>query len=689
MPSLKTTTIGTLRVRGAEENSLSLRQSFSTMLSSADLTPMGIPPSAILIVNKMEDPLPRRLTQGAIWINQEWELAAKSYLTRMYHQAVRPMQGIIPSNESAVLFTDEGEMLACLMLDMSLRDAGRHWWWKTVLRPIHYQEGLKSLLYIKAIYLPSAIHYLVEWGQAGSVVNSLSPEEIMAAISFMSREYGIDNLEKVVHEAFSEEFERDDSESSKKSGIYIRDEKEVWKNQLSNELKHIKKEKRFFIELGLALYYNPSQVRIKSKSSLTRFVNNFTTNWDYSLEEKNRSKLIKPGHEKEKNSIPSTGLSVALVQERASKKENMNENISPNARLLSQYKSTTFESKSQNNKSFLDIKKPSFFDESAETTEVTSIENHEKDSKALFSRKPAKIEVPSEIEGIKKDFLSDPQPVNPLQKMQLITEFEEHAEEDQRKLKLEYGVDTELGGILYLINLMKKLDLPECFEEEFGLASSLGTWGVLVVITRALMGNKYEHFAADPLWEALIELSSLDTGKFPGEDFQGSDTFHLPPEWSKYFIEDHEFYWASTSCRIRVWTKEYLLVDCPKKLLGPEIQVKEELRKYSIPIKLIPGAFENGPLNTIKDASIEGLNPALNNWLLMVMPFIRYFLRQGLRTEDESHFLFSPGRLFVTSTHVDLVMSMENISMPIRLAGLDQDPGWMPNFGRVIYFHFD
>jgi hypothetical protein len=48
-----------------------------------------------------------------------------------------------------------------------------------------------------------------------------------------------------------------------------------------------------------------------------------------------------------------------------------------------------------------------------------------------------------------------------------------------------------------------------------------------------------------------------------------------------------------------------------------------------------------------------------------------------------------PGRLYVTSSHVDLVLPLAAADLAVRRAGLDRDPGWLPAFGRVVYFHFD
>jgi hypothetical protein len=48
-----------------------------------------------------------------------------------------------------------------------------------------------------------------------------------------------------------------------------------------------------------------------------------------------------------------------------------------------------------------------------------------------------------------------------------------------------------------------------------------------------------------------------------------------------------------------------------------------------------------------------------------------------------------PGRLVVGRTHVDLFMRLDSIDLAARAAGLDRDPGWVPELGRVVLLHFD
>jgi hypothetical protein len=46
-------------------------------------------------------------------------------------------------------------------------------------------------------------------------------------------------------------------------------------------------------------------------------------------------------------------------------------------------------------------------------------------------------------------------------------------------------------------------------------------------------------------------------------------------------------------------------------------------------------------------------------------------------------------RVHLTPTHIDVVLSLQQIPIVIRLAGLDRDPGWVSAAGRFIAFHFE
>ncbi len=78
-------------------------------------------------------------------------------------------------------------------------------------------------------------------------------------------------------------------------------------------------------------------------------------------------------------------------------------------------------------------------------------------------------------------------------------------------LEMAEGIETGLAGLLYLINLMRWLDLPTAAHAG-GLDARLGAWGLLAALARLLLPPHVDPPGADPLWPCLAELD----GRLPG-----------------------------------------------------------------------------------------------------------------------------------------------------------------------------
>jgi hypothetical protein len=196
------------------------------------------------------------------------------------------------------------------------------------------------------------------------------------------------------------------------------------------------------------------------------------------------------------------------------------------------------------------------------------------------------------------------------------------------------SVATEIGGVLYLINVMRRLALPSCCEAGWNLAGQVSAWGVLELLGRALLRASE---ATDPIWRALATLDGRAPDTLPGQTYRREGDGVLPAGWELP---------ARTGA---AWP---------------------------------PGAH---PL-------LAGLNPELEAWLAAVVPVVSRRLLAALALPDAAQLrpalLMVPGRLYVTRSHVDLVSNLAAISLPARRAGLDANPGWQPDFGRIISFHF-
>ncbi|MGH7862993.1 MAG: hypothetical protein ACREOS_12235, partial [Candidatus Dormibacteraceae bacterium] len=273
--------------------------------------------------------------------------------------------------------------------------------------------------------------------------------------------------------------------------------------------------------------------------------------------------------------------------------------------------------------------------------------------------------------------------------------------ESSRIPSLDGAVTTRIGGVLYLINLMTHLNLPSCFEEDWGLESRVGSWGVLELLGRALIKRDAAALRDDPLWTALAALDRRPEGALPGALLRPVGRFSLPGGWPGQVERTGRsvIYWSTWHGRLRLWSAEgYVLADLPRgdrparaealALSRAEGLDGATLRRRSRPPEAGRGVLGSSTL-------IMPISDAVREWLSMVAPYLRVRLRRSLAVNPrkpldlDTTLLRRAGRLYLSATHVDLVLPLDDVSIAVRLAGLDRDPGWLPGFGRVVKFHYE
>jgi len=109
-------------------------------------------------------------------------------------------------------------------------------------------------------------------------------------------------------------------------------------------------------------------------------------------------------------------------------------------------------------------------------------------------------------------------------------------------------------------------------------------------------------------------------------------------------------------------------------------------------LALALGAVPDGPLQRFfaqvcgleNVAQLEAIqHPAL---VASLMPLLRQ--RYANRLNWDATLLALPARIQATYSNVDVFFDLSAIRLPVRLCGLDLDPGWMPWLGRVVRFHY-
>ncbi|MFT5085559.1 MAG: hypothetical protein ACI9Y1_003620, partial [Lentisphaeria bacterium] len=293
--------------------------------------------------------------------------------------------------------------------------------------------------------------------------------------------------------------------------------------------------------------------------------------------------------------------------------------------------------------------------------------------------------------------------------------------------------DTQLGGCLYLINLLYQLELPECMGEGWGLHQHLSPWALLELVTRSLMADASKSYHSDLYWKMLAHLDNRRSDT-PSEEHKIGNKlkvvpdYYLPVPCWEYLIrrrvidqspndtvpKKEPVFWSIANDMLRIWSSDCVLVECclaksvqmqnahhleasELVIFAQEKIVKKYLRPYQnniVELNLVKASFNDAPYETIDAFNARYIAPSLCRLASLLLPFLRRYLQMQLlltgTTAEElvETLLLLPAQIYTSSTHIDLVGDINSSSLTIRCSGLDQDPGWLPLYGRVVLFHF-
>jgi len=266
------------------------------------------------------------------------------------------------------------------------------------------------------------------------------------------------------------------------------------------------------------------------------------------------------------------------------------------------------------------------------------------------------------------------------------------------------GVPIELGGIFYLVNLLTWLNLPGGWDEDGTFAEHFSGWAIVEALARALLGSMHERYINDPIWSILALLDGREPGTTVGADLLQQSSFRLPAKWLQLYGPTEPVWVAMVDDeRLLIFDEVggYLVADVPllgrspEEVLAMEVETyrKDDFSPAGHSPTLAPTQADKSAVGAINRAPTEA--DALNWWLERVLGFVRYLLARALGEPSldpdglAEILLCKRGQLLAGRTHIDLHMSMDEINLPIRRAGLDRDPSWIPDLGRIVLFHFD
>jgi hypothetical protein len=559
--TLNDSTILRLRVKGSDLDPLALRGRLENLLSDVSLEPR-LPPAATLFIRKLDDPLP-----GSIQLDtphtrapQAWRHAFQTRFDQLETSAARPARGFVADSAESVVFYDYAELLASLTADWCSGSATTRWWWQALIKGGDVSRMIRQLWREKVEYVPAALEHLSRRDAVVEFVSRLSDVEVRELVQRVVQVFGVTRITRI--------------EATDLSCLVVAPRVES-AAQVSSEMpwRHVAPEsdtprlrplQRLFVGIALMIQRAPARVRTVSFArEVERWVQEQVVSAETLLE---REKAFEAQSATEIETAVPPALSEA------------SDWISVNPISTRSEELTTAPPHQRSASSA--VKEP----------EV-------KIANATFRYDPAAA-VPSDVLD---EVVND----------QLFPESERVIETTPPETFVsprvpldEIIIETELGGLFYLINLAIFLEIYSDFTSPVEKShEDLSIWDFVAIVGREI---NQDNDVDDPIWTGLQDLQD------------GHDSANL---------------------------------------VNPENPVHKP------------------------------------TWLTDLLPHIkaRLILALGIESEDPlaTILLHHDARVTITPTHLDVLFSLSDHPIEIRLSGLDRNPGWVPAAGRFIAFHYD
>ncbi len=199
--TLERSTILRLRVfdrGGSDLDPLALRGRLENVLSDVSLQPR-LPPSATLFIRKLNDPLP-----GSIQLDSPharapyaWRHAFQTRFDQLVSSAARPAHGFVADSVESVVFYDYAELLACWTADWCSGVAMTRWWWQALIKRGDLSRLIRQLWNEKVEYVPAALEYVVRKGVLVEFVSQLSDVEVREIVQRVLLTFGVTQITRI------------------------------------------------------------------------------------------------------------------------------------------------------------------------------------------------------------------------------------------------------------------------------------------------------------------------------------------------------------------------------------------------------------------------------------------------------------------------------------------------------------
>ncbi len=682
-----------IRVRCDGLDPTTARLRLDQLLASAELRPPGLPPAALLCVRRLSDPRPGMLAMGGDQVRPppEWERAFVGALERMMREAARPAHGPVPASAEAVLFADRAELLACLARDICDRTAWVNWWWRGMFHPaarIRADHVIRRLLE-EPEHVPAALELLAAWGAAVSFAQTVAPAIALDLAARVAGAFAAPELRAALVAP--------DAGAEDSSALPARSrERELPAERLTPEATTaaLLPEQALMVCTGLALRRAPTVARGRAFAEQVRrwraaaAVGDAVPGPEGAAHAAAGPALATQTPPTPPHRDPTPGAPHRAAADTAAPVPDPvpdhGRHVGEPTVVAERAESTPRPMRSVHRVAGVTPVTRAATTRPAPTRRAVAQERDEPPPPSVSDARPQpsqratatpppggrpqaaaapRVRVPAESKGAPTR-RAPPAPHEP-------------ALVDTGDLALE--VQTELGGLFYLLNLALALELYGDFTAPLEPGIGLNPWEFVDLLGTWLLGRRSD----DPIWGLLASLAGRDHDEARGRGFRPPPAWRVPPKWLEPFEHHGTWCWSAAAGVLRiVHPAGFAVTAVPRTTAAPEAQLRRELRRLR---PLMPVAARTS-------LTREPSRP-LARWIARLGGYadarLRVALALGAHTRVGPVLLEHRARVLVSPSHVDVVLKLAELPLEVRIAGLDRNPGWIPAAGRHVALHFE
>ena len=702
------TYVSRLRVRGVRLDPLVTQLRMENLLNAASLRPAGLAPSAILCVRRLRARLsgPLQLRHAGAHSPDVWERAVRAKLDELVRRAARPSRGLIPTDADAVIFEDRAQLLACLASDWCDGTFHTRWWWHSLFKEAAIARHFLPAWLDAPEYIPSALEQLSREQKIGPFLRALSAKDALSLLQSIARVFALDSLRPALAALVNPDGDtsRDTLQITAVNSSQGQSDADSqparlppWQRYLpESRMTGIILEAQSLLGICLmlarstAILRSPSFARdleqwLKAAANAPRRVNA-----DLSGPRANHQSVRESGVAAQ---VSGTSRQDQSASSSAEPEQTRDDEMESHATVHSAPETRRSSSVSEQHDALAaqwNAKAACLRDALPRETTAGNVATSESASEAqTVSADNPELRQPKEDDerlAIREQVsLASVEHDGSTSHARASVLFDEAPEEATLLEQLtEARIETELGGIFYLINVGLFLNLYGDFTMPARMGIALSIWDFLALLGERLCGKKIR---ADKVWPLLARLAGRKEQTEPGQDFVPPREWRLPPEWLEPFSRESVCEWTTDGARLRVrHARGFWILDLPLDASGPARQLELEMSAYSQ-----RAAFELWR-GTWPVEEFERREP-VETWLSWIVAYVQARLLRALgleRANALSKLLCEhTARVFVTATHLDIVFKLDQLPVEVRLSGLDRNPGWVPAAGRFIAFHYD